>query len=122
MNAAHPQKLIQELTGNIDQLRRSWYILAFQILGIPEWLIQQNLGEFIKGVLQGQAIRKSAFTSEITQIYQAVLEKPGALVPTINHYRQFLWPQNWLKNFNPKPPLVKAPTPILWGKDDYLLS
>ncbi|NEN90048.1 MAG: alpha/beta hydrolase [Okeania sp. SIO3H1] len=122
LNAAHPQKLIQEITGNIDQLWRSWYILAFQVPGIPEWLIQQNLREFIKGVFQGQAIRKSVFSAEITQIYQAALEKPGALVSAINHYRQFLLPQNWLKNFNPKPSLITAPTLILWGKEDSFLS
>jgi pimeloyl-ACP methyl ester carboxylesterase len=122
LNAAHPQKLIQELTGNIDQLRRSWYLLAFQVPGIPEWLIQQNLGEFVKGVFQGQAIRKSAFTTEITQIYQAALEKPGALVAAINHYRQFMLPQNWVKQFTQQPQLVTAPTLILWGKEDSLLS
>lgn len=122
LNAAHPQKLIQELTGNIDQLRRSWYLLAFQVPGIPEWLIQQNLGEFVKGVFQGQAIRKSAFTTEITQIYQAALEKPGALVAAINHYRQFMLPQNWVKHFTQQPHPVTAPTLILWGKEDSLLS
>ncbi|MGB3508480.1 MAG: alpha/beta hydrolase [Microcoleaceae cyanobacterium] len=122
LNAAHPQKFMQELTGNLDQLRRSWYILAFQVPGIPEWLIQQNLGEFVKGIFQGQAIRKSAFTSEITQIYQAALEKPGALVAALNHHRQFLLPQNWIKNFSYKPPLITAPTLILWGKEDSLLS
>jgi len=122
LNAAHPQKLIQEMAGNVDQIRRSWYILAFQVPGIPEWVIQQNLGEFIKGLFQGQAIRKSAFNAEITQIYQAALEKPGALVSAINHYRQFLLPQNWLRNFNPKQEKVTAPTLILWGKEDYFLS
>ena len=122
LNAAHPQKFIQELTGNVDQLRRSWYILAFQIPGIPEWLIQQNLGEFVKGVFQGQAIRKSVFTAEITQIYQAALEKPGALVAAINHYRQFLLPQNWLKNFSHQAPPITAPTLILWSKEDSFLS
>ncbi|NET40509.1 alpha/beta fold hydrolase [Okeania sp. SIO2B3] len=122
LNAAHPQKLIQEITGNIDQLRRSWYILAFQVPGIPEWLIQQNLREFIKGFFQGQAIRKSVFSTEITQIYQAALEKPGALVSAINHYRQFLLPQNWLKNFYPQPSLITAPTLVLWGKEDSFLS
>lgn len=121
LNAAHPQKFIQELAGNLDQLRRSWYILAFQVPGIPEWLIEQNLREFIRGLFQGQAVRKSAFNTEITQIYQAALEKPGALVAAINHYRQFLRPQNWLKNFNRSQP-VTAPTLILWGKEDYFLS
>jgi len=45
--------------------------LAFQVPGIPEWLIRQNLKDFVHNVFQGQAIRKGAFSAEETQIYQA---------------------------------------------------
>lgn len=121
LNAAHPHKYFQELMGNVDQLRRSWYVLAFQVPGIPEWLIQQNLKDFVKALLQGQAIRKSAFSAEITQIYQAALEKPGALVAALKYYRHLLLPQNWF-NWLQKPTPITAPTLILWGEEDSLLS
>lgn len=121
LNAAHPHKYFQELMGNLDQLRRSWYVLAFQVPGIPEWLIQQNLKDFVKALLQGQAIRKSAFSDEITQIYQAALEKPGALVAALKYYRHLLSPQNWF-NWLQKPTPITAPTLILWGEEDSLLS
>lgn len=121
LNAAHPQKYVQELMGNMDQLRRSWYVLAFQVPGLPEWLIQQNLKDFVKALLQGQAIRKSAFTGEITQIYQAALEKPGALVSALKYYRHLLLPQNWWNWFQ-KPTPITSRTLILWGEEDSLLS
>ena len=122
LNAPHPYRFAQELVGNLDQLRRSWYILAFQIPGVPEWLIQRNLKDFVKNVFQGQAVRKGAFSTEDTQIYQAALEKPGVLPAAINYYRQLLLPQNWLRVLGRSLDPVTVPTLILWGEEDTLLS
>ncbi|PSB24552.1 alpha/beta fold hydrolase [Stenomitos frigidus] len=122
LNAAPPQRFLQEMVGNLDQLRRSWYVLAFQVPGIPEWLIQQNLKEFLNNLLQGQAVRKGAFSNEETKLYQSALEKPGALSAALNYYRQMLSPWSWLKEFGRTPNLVTAPTLVLWGEEDSLLS
>lgn len=122
LNAAPPQRFLQEMVSNLDQLRRSWYVLAFQVPGIPEWLIQQNLKEVVSNVFQGQAIRKGAFSSEETKLYQSALEKPGALSAALNYYRQMLSPWNWLKDFGRTPNPVTAPTLVLWGEEDSLLS
>ncbi len=122
LSAAPPQRFLQELVVNLDQLRRSWYVLAFQVPGIPEWLIQQNLKEFVNSLLQGQAIRKGAFSNEETQLYQRALAKPGALSAALNYYRQMLSPWNWLRDVGRTPNLVTAPTLVLWGEEDSLLS
>ena len=122
LNAAHPNKFVEELIGNMERIRRSWYVFALQVPGIPEWLIQQNLKDFVKDLFQGQAIRKSAFSKDITQIYQAALEKPGALVSALNYYRQLLGPDNWLNNWFQKPTPVTVPTLVLWGEEDSFLS
>ncbi|MBW4473623.1 MAG: alpha/beta hydrolase [Stenomitos rutilans HA7619-LM2] len=122
LNAAPPQRFVQEMVSNLDQLRRSWYVLAFQVPGIPEWLIQQNLKEFVSNLFQGQAIRKGAFSREETKLYQSALEKPGALSAALNYYRQMLSPWSWLKDFGRTPNLVMAPTLVLWGEEDPLLS
>lgn len=122
LNAAPPQRFLQEMVSNLDQLRRSWYVLAFQVPGIPEWLIQQNLKEFVSNLFQGQAIRKGAFSSEEAKLYQSALEKPGALSAALNYYRQMLSPWSWLKDFGRTPNLVTAPTLVLWGEEDSLLS
>jgi len=122
LNAPHPQQFLQELTGNLDQLRRSWYVLAFQIPGLPEWLIHQNLGSFVRNTLQEQAVRKGAFTSRDAEIYQAALEKPGVLTAALNYYRNLLSPQALMKHWGRSPRPVQAPTLVLWGEDDTLLS
>jgi pimeloyl-ACP methyl ester carboxylesterase len=97
-------------------------VFAFQVPGLPEWLIQQNLTEFVKGALREHAIRKGAFSAEETQIYQAALAKPGVLHSAMSYYRQLLWPPNWLSSLIRIPQKVEAPTLVLWGKDDSFLS
>ena len=38
LNAPHPYQFLQEIVSDLDQLRRSWYVLAFQLPALPEWL------------------------------------------------------------------------------------
>jgi epoxide hydrolase 4 len=122
LNAPHPQRFMQELMSNADQVRRSWYMLAFQIPGLPEWLIQNNLRTFVKNMLQGQAIRKGAFSARDTEMYEAALEKPGVLTAALSYYRQWLSPQTWWQQWGRSPKLVTVPTLVLWGEDDVFLS
>jgi len=122
LSAAPVQRFVQELVSNLDQLRRSWYILSFQIPGIPEWLIQQNLAEFVKNLLREQAIRKGAFTKEDTQMYQSALAKPGALSAALNYYRQMFSPWNWVRDWMNTPNPITVPTLVLWGEEDSLVT
>jgi epoxide hydrolase 4 len=122
LNAPHPEQWMKEIGTNFDQMRRSWYMFAFQIPGIPEWLIQQNIKEFVLNVFRGQAVRKGAFTAEDNQIYQEALEKPGVLGAALNYYRNLLNPQAWIQNWNNVPQLISAPTLVLWGQEDNMLS
>lgn len=122
LNAPHPHRFLQELASNVDQLRRSWYVLAFQVPTLPEWLIQQNLQTLLKTLLQEHAVRKGAFTTKDTEIYQAALEKPGVLTAALSYYRQLLTPQAWLRHWGRSPSPVLAPTLVLWGEEDPFLS
>lgn len=122
LNAPHPYRFWQELAGNLDQLRRSWYIFAFQIPALPEWLIQQNLKDFVKNFFRGQAVRQGVFTAEDTQIYEAALEKPGVISAAMKYYRSSLSPQSWLHHWGRSPEPVTVPTLILWSEEDSLLS
>jgi len=122
LNAPHPHRLSQELTRNLDQLRRSWYMLAFQVPAVPEWLIRQNLPTFVRNVFQGQSVRKGAFSEQDAEIYQAALEKPGVLTAALNYYRQMFSPQAVFKQWGRSPDLVTVPTLVLWGEEDNFLS
>lgn len=121
LNAPHPQQFKQEMLSNLDQVRRSWYLWAFQVPALPEWLIRQNLPSIVRNLFQEQAIRKGAFTLKDTEIYQAALEKPGALSAVLNHYRQLFSPQTWLDWGRPLVP-INVPTLVLWGEEDFLFS
>jgi pimeloyl-ACP methyl ester carboxylesterase len=122
LNAAPAQRLAQEMFRNLDQLRRSWYIFAFQVPGVPEWLIQQNLKEFVRRLFQEQAIRKGAFTSENTAIYSDALAKPGVLPAALSYYRQMFSPWNWLRYWGRTGNPITAPTLVLWGEEDAFLN
>jgi epoxide hydrolase 4 len=122
LNAPHPQKFLQGLTGNPDQLRRSWYMFAFQLPLLPEWVIQNNLREFLLNAFREHAVRKGVFTSEHSRLYQAALEKPGAIVAALNYYRQMLAPTAWLQSWLNAPELIQSPTLVLCGEEDGLLN
>jgi epoxide hydrolase 4 len=122
LNAAPPQRFLQELSGNLDHVLKSWYVFAFQVPGIPEWVIQNNLSQFVQNLFQGQAIRKGAFSKEEAQAYQRALSKPGAIAAALNYYRQMMHPWNWVKDFGKTPRLITAPTLVLWGEEDSFIS
>ena len=122
LNAPHPRRFGQEIISNLDQLIRSWYLLAFQLPNLPEWLIQLNLKDFVDRLFRGEAIRKAAFTSENLQLYQAALAKPRALTAAINYYRQMITPQFWQEYWGPSLQPVTVPTLVLWGEEDSFLS
>lgn len=122
LSAPHPQKFAREILSNFDQFYRSWYVLAFQLPGLPEWLIQLNLKEFIRQMLQEQAVRKAAFTEETARLYQAALGKPGAIAAALNHYRQLFASMQWFRDAWRSPDPIQVPTLVLWGDEDSVVS
>lgn len=122
LNAPHPKNLWQEITGNIDQLSKSWYFLAMQLPGLPEWILQNNLSTFVTNFFRGLATRKGAFTSENHQIYQAALAKPGVISAVVQCYRYLFSPQTWWQNHRQWSHPISVPTLVLWGEDDSFWS
>lgn len=122
LNAPHPHRFHQELFSNLDQLRWSGHLLALQIPGLPEWLIRNYLRDLVTNLFQKQAIRKGAFTTQDTELYQAALRKPGAIAAAMHYYRQFLSRQFWIRYWSRLAQPVTSPTLVLWGEEDTLLS
>ncbi|HEY9879817.1 MAG TPA: alpha/beta hydrolase [Leptolyngbyaceae cyanobacterium] len=122
LNGAHPQQFRRDLISNLDQLRRSWRLLALQMPGLPEWAIEQNLHQFVNSFFQKQVVRKGAFSAQDVQIYQDALQKPGAIAAALNYYRQLLflpaWVNSWWSPIDP----IEVPTLVLWGEEDTFFS
>ncbi len=122
LKAPHPQRKLRDMSGSLEQLLKNWHMLAFQVPGLSEALIRLNLPDFVKGFFQDQAVRKAAFSSDVLQIYQAALEKKGAIASALNYYRQFLDPQALISKLSASSEPIDVPTLVLWGEDDQLMS
>jgi len=122
LNAPHPQSFLAEMGQNWDQLQRSWYLFALQVPSVPEWILRFNARAWMQNLLREQSVRKAAFSSEDTQLYQAAIEKPGALTALIQYYRHWLSPSLLWQTWVNVPDRIQVPTLVLWGEDDFLLS
>ena len=98
------------------QLRRSWYMAAFQLPWIPEWLLGRKDCRGLRWNMIRSA-RPGTFTNEGLVDHVAAWKQPGALRATINWYRAAL-------RHPPKrtDTTVAAPTLLLWGEGDLFLG
>src|SRR6266568_2806823 len=55
LNCPHPAVMQRALRSNWTQLRKSWYIFAFQLPWLPEWSFRQNGAKALKDVLRRTA-------------------------------------------------------------------
>ena len=118
MNIPHPAKFAEGLKTP-QQLQKSWYVFAFQLPWLPEFLFQLNDYQAIKTAFTGMAIDKTAFSSADLQAYRDAAAKPGALTAMINYYRGifgslFDRPQEW--------GILDIPTLTIWGEEDTALG
>jgi epoxide hydrolase 4 len=119
LNAPHPVRFLKGLRSP-RQLRRSWYILAFQLPWLPERLVAARDFQVLRWILRHQPIRPGAFTAQDIDRYVVAAAQPGALRAAINYYRAAfranpLGQSHGLRR-------VDIPTLIIWGDQDRSLG
>lgn len=119
MNAPHPSAMLREMR-TFKQLRKSWYVFAFQIPWLPEYMLGRNHANAIGRMLRGAALQKSAFPHEVTAKYQEAMSKPGAIKAAISYYRQLFRRLPFSMKNNEVH--IKAPTLLIWGEQDIALG
>ncbi len=118
VNAPHPHAFKRALR-HTDQLRRSWYVAAFQIPLIPEATFARTDFAALKGVWKGASRNPGSFTDVDLVRYMQAFRRPGVLTAAINYYRAL--PLDILST-PPTAPFA-PPTRVIWGKrDPYLRS
>jgi pimeloyl-ACP methyl ester carboxylesterase len=119
LNAPHPIRFLKGLRSP-RQLRRSWYILAFQAPWLPERLIAARDFQALRRALGRQPTRPGAFTAQDIDRYVAAAAQPGALHAAINYYRAAFRanPLAQVRNLR----RVDIPTLIIWGDQDRYLG
>jgi len=121
IDGPHAGAYLREIAGgNVDQLRKSWYIGFFQLPLVPELLIRRDLEGFLERVFHRTPRERAAFRREDLDVYRRALEPPGALEAGLEYYRS-------LRRIPPsrmRPLLrrIKAPTLVIWGADDAALD
>ncbi len=119
MNAPHPAAMMREMR-TLKQLRKSWYIFAFQLPWIPEYLLGRNHAYEIGRMLRGAALQKAAFSGEETAKYQEAMSRPGAIKAALSYYRQLF--RRPSVSFNRSDTRISAPTLLIWGEQDIALG
>jgi len=117
LNSPHSTVLTNQFLRNPRQLRKSWYMFAFQLPRLPEWLTLRNDAETGKNALR-QSSRPGTFSEADLARYADAWQQPGAMTGMINWYRAAF-------RRRPTPPAddrVHVPTRIIWGARDAFLN
>jgi len=118
LNVPHPAVMLNFLRrGDPEQLRRSWYIFAFQIPWLPEIFLRIHDWHNTVRVLRGSG-KIHTFTNEDIIEYKKAWSQPGTMSAMINWYRAAArYLPKLIKNQR-----VKVPTLMIWGMNDVALS
>lgn len=123
VNCPHPVVLATRLFKD-GQLRRSWYMFAFQLPWLPELFLSRNGGANVARSLRGMAIDKTNFTREKLAPYAQNFSSQRAARSALNYYREAMKlvlsakGRALIKNF----PKIRAPFRLIWGTEDTALG
>ena len=119
LNAPHPQRFLDEITG-FSQLRKSWYMLFFQLPWLPERLLRAGDYAGLANTLRTDPVHPGAFDEADIAHYKQAISQPGALTATINYYRALFR----LNPFRYKHSITRIdiPTLLIWGEQDRYLG
>jgi len=119
MNAPHPACFYQR-ARTLRQLRKSWYILFFQIPYLPELLLGRRNCELVARAFPRMAVDKSRFPDDVLEVFRKNACEPGALTAMVNYYRAIRRSAriDRQRGF----PRIDVPTLMMWGERDAALG
>jgi pimeloyl-ACP methyl ester carboxylesterase len=129
MNVPYPSIMRDHLmSGNWEQLLKSWYIFAFQLPFVPEALASIADYEGFANTLRSTS-NPGSFTEEDIARYKRAWAQPGALTGMLNWYRAMLRQSadrvpaaRDSETPKSKPRRITVPTLMLWGEKDVALT
>jgi len=114
LNCPHPAIMQRALRSNWTQIRKSWYIFAFQLPWLPEWALSRSGAKALKDSLRRSA-KPGTFSETDLDEYARAFTAPGAATAALNYYRAAL------RSRLPAAK-IKAPTLLIWAEDDFALG
>lgn len=111
LNVPHPNVFKSTLRSDLDQLRRSWYIMLFQLPLLGEWLLGAGDCRSVRAMLEGEGVAEAVIVR-----YLAAFRASGWAGP-INYYRSSFW-GGWDKLDT----AIDQACLVLWGERDAYLK
>ena len=118
LNMPHPRRMLEGLR-TVRQLRKSWYILFFQLPGVPERLLRARRFEALRGPFADA--REGSYAPSDIDRYVEAWSQPGALTAMLNYYRA-AGRARATRGQVSKPAPVSAPALVIWGERDRHLG
>jgi pimeloyl-ACP methyl ester carboxylesterase len=115
LNCPHPAVMERALRSSWTQIRKSWYIFAFQPPWLGEWMLLRDGARPLKDELRRSAKRPDTFTEADLDEYARAFSAPGAATAAINYYRAAIRTRTPTGK-------IKAKTLLIWGEDDGALG
>jgi len=117
LNVPHPARMSEGLR-TLKQLRKSWYMFAFQAPRLAEAAIRRGDFRALKQGLRDEA--PGAYSERDLELYDQAWREPGAVTGMVNYYRAALRgsPRRSLERLRP----IAAPTLVIWGERDKHLG
>ncbi len=119
LNVPHPWVFSRMLRTSLRQLRKSWYVFAFQVPALPEWqLARHDYQPLVQSLVASS--RPGTFPPADLVAYREAWAVPGSLRAMIHWYRAAL--RYGFPAPRPTDGKVSVPVLILWGEEDRFLS
>jgi len=124
LNCPHLKRFSEELRHNVRQMLRSWYMLFFQIPGLPEAMFRARNFAAHDRALQGGTIQTNAISDSDMRYFHDAFKNPYSITAAINYYRANFWTgflarsgdNEWIDR------KIAAPTMLIWGEEDFALG
>jgi epoxide hydrolase 4 len=103
------------------QMRKGWYILAFQIPFLPDLLLSLNRAWAIGRLMVSVGGKRKIFPTEMVEFYRSNAGGKGAVTAMLNWYRGMMRggvPPELAGKF----PTIETPTLVIWGDADVALD
>ncbi len=121
MNAPHPGAA-EPAFRTLGQLRRSWYVLFFQLPWLPDRLLGARGARAVARGIRGSSCDASRFPDEVLDVHRRAASHPGAPTAMLNYYRAFVLGGGGRRQRALGMPPVETPTLLIWGEEDVALG
>lgn len=119
MNVPHPA-LFKRGLKSAAQLKRSWYMFAFQVPLLPELLLGYDRAKVLDLTIRNSAVHPERFPDAEIDLYRNNAAHPGALTAMLNYYRAMF--RTMLRGTGRVGANIKVPTLLIWGEQDGALG